>query len=134
MDEAAGYVDEDETSLAEDAGLSDEEAQWWSPRRRRAPLRRRAPPPPPPPPPRVNCVWGPWGSYTKCSKTCGGGRQKKSRSVSTRQKNGGSPCWGLSRKSRTCNKKACPTTSTTTTSTTTTSTTTLTATAKSKSG
>ena len=55
----------------------------------------------------VNCRWSDWGSYSSCSKTCGGGTQSFSRSKVINEANGGS-CPGLSTMARNCNTENCP--------------------------
>jgi hypothetical protein len=55
----------------------------------------------------VNCQWGGWNQYSKCSRSCGGGNQTRSRSKSMTEKFGGS-CSGLPTEIRTCNTHNCP--------------------------
>jgi hypothetical protein len=50
----------------------------------------------------VNCGVGSWGGWDSCSAACGGGRQSRSRSVTTQPSNGGAGCPHLS-ESRDCN-------------------------------
>ena len=54
-----------------------------------------------------NCVMGEWGQWNQCSKTCGGGHQSRSRSVTEAASCGGT-CEGTLRSSQSCNKKCCP--------------------------
>ena len=55
----------------------------------------------------VNCKWSNWGSYSSCSKTCGGGTQSRSRSKTIIEANGGS-CPGSSTMTKDCNTQNCP--------------------------
>ena len=55
----------------------------------------------------VNCEWGPWGPYSKCSKSCGGGKQSRTRSKSVVESNGGA-CYGFPTEIVTCNTQNCP--------------------------
>ena len=55
----------------------------------------------------VDCKWNKWGSWNKCSKTCGGGEKARSRS-NTAQQYGGKTCQGPHTETRTCNTQACP--------------------------
>jgi len=54
----------------------------------------------------VNCVVNSWGAWGKCSKTCGGGWQKRSRSVKVQSENGGQKCPAVS-ESKKCNTHGC---------------------------
>lgn len=59
----------------------------------------------------VNGKWGSWGSYGSCSRTCGGGSQKRTRRCNNPSpRNGGRNCSGSSSGSRTCNSGSCPST------------------------
>ena len=55
----------------------------------------------------VNCEWEAWGTYSKCSKSCGGGTQSRSRSKSVVESNGGS-CSGFPTETKNCNTQGCP--------------------------
>ena len=55
----------------------------------------------------VNCQWGVWGEYSKCSKTCGGGKQSRTRSKTVVESNGGI-CSDLPTETITCNTQKCP--------------------------
>ena len=55
----------------------------------------------------VNCKWGRW-NWQSCDVTCGGGTQSGTRRVIQQAANGGMPCSGLSRATRTCNTEDCP--------------------------
>jgi hypothetical protein len=54
----------------------------------------------------VDCEMGVWSDYGKCSKMCGGGKKRKSRSVVRQAANGGSKCGELL-KSINCNTESC---------------------------
>ena len=55
----------------------------------------------------VNCTWGAWSSWGSCSKTCSGGSQMRTRSVSEQARHGGA-CPGPSSDLRGCNPELCP--------------------------
>ncbi|XP_052903499.1 A disintegrin and metalloproteinase with thrombospondin motifs 9 [Anopheles moucheti] len=56
-----------------------------------------------------NGGWSGWSSYDGCSRTCGGGVQKRTRECdSPKPKNGGKFCIGLRIEYRACNTHACP--------------------------
>jgi len=55
----------------------------------------------------VNCVVSSWSSWTKCSKTCGGGSQTQVRTVERASVHGGVACPALMQE-RPCNTQACP--------------------------
>jgi len=40
----------------------------------------------------VNCEWGQWGLWDKCTRPCGGGQKTRHRSISVEPHNGGEPC------------------------------------------
>ena len=56
----------------------------------------------------INCKWGPWKSFTKCSKSCGSGTQTRSRSKSIIERDGGK-CRGSPNETKSCNNQNCPT-------------------------
>ncbi|XP_065646532.1 uncharacterized protein LOC136076853 isoform X2 [Hydra vulgaris] len=57
----------------------------------------------------VNGKWSEWSNYTKCSKDCNGGIQKRYRFCSNPvPKYGGKECYGVSSSERTCNDILCP--------------------------
>ena len=59
----------------------------------------------------VNGGWGVWGSFGKCSKTCGGGLKEKIRRCNKPSaKYGGLECNGKDKISRPCRIKPCRTT------------------------
>ncbi len=55
----------------------------------------------------VNCVVSGWSAWSACSKTCGGGKQRQTRTVSVQSANGGVACPSLVEE-RSCNVQACP--------------------------
>ena len=57
----------------------------------------------------VNCEWSTWSSETACTKTCGGGKQLKFRTILKHEENGGTACADNDNKSETdCNTATCP--------------------------
>ena len=64
----------------------------------------------------VNGGWTTWGNWNKCSVTCGGGTQTRSRSCTNPPAvHGGKPCVGLKKMTQDCNKDVfCPGKKTTT--------------------
>ena len=54
----------------------------------------------------VNCQWGEWSQYSKCSMSCGVGTQSRSRSKSVVEMHGGK-CEGSSTQTIPCNTKEC---------------------------
>lgn len=67
----------------------------------------------------VDGGWTKWGSYSPCSKTCGGGTHFRERSCTNpRPANGGADCAGSAKETSDCNTQACPTTPPPTTTTT----------------
>lgn len=55
----------------------------------------------------VNCAMKAWGSWAKCSKTCAGGTQRRTRGIKTQPLHGGKGCL-MTSESRGCNTQACP--------------------------
>ncbi len=53
-----------------------------------------------------DCIVGPWGGWSECSKKCGGGIKVRRRSVKYPAKFGGEPCPTLENK-RMCNTQTC---------------------------
>ena len=51
--------------------------------------------------------WTPYGAWSRCSKTCGGGTQYRTRTC-VGQQNGGKQCDGESTDERDCNSQNCP--------------------------
>jgi len=60
----------------------------------------------------INCEVSPWTSWGTCSKTCGGGQQTRTRTITKQPANGGTSCPTLS-ESQSCNTQVCPTATTT---------------------
>ena len=56
----------------------------------------------------VDCKWGDFDGWSRCSKTCGKGTQTRSRSIATPAANGGKECEGDAREVKTCNELDCP--------------------------
>jgi hypothetical protein len=55
----------------------------------------------------VDCAVGPWGVWSQCSKSCGGGTKVRGRNVTTPVTAPGQACPALSQK-RPCGTKTCP--------------------------
>ncbi|KAM6089495.1 LOW QUALITY PROTEIN: SCO-spondin-like, partial [Chlamydotis macqueenii] len=56
----------------------------------------------------VDGAWSPWGHWSACDRTCGGGRSLRSRSCTRPPpKNGGRPCPGERHRLRLCNAQPC---------------------------
>ena len=56
----------------------------------------------------VNCAWGEWSAYTGCTKTCGGGKQYRYRTILTHGENGGTACVGTENvEDQDCNTPTC---------------------------
>ena len=56
----------------------------------------------------VDCEWGPYGEWSTCSKTCGGGEKSRSREVEIPASSGGQPCEGEDTETVDCNMGLCP--------------------------
>ena len=56
----------------------------------------------------VDCVWGNFGDWGRCSASCGNGKTTRTRAVSTPASGGGKPCNGKSTEETTCNEGECP--------------------------
>ncbi|XP_020030715.2 papilin isoform X1 [Castor canadensis] len=52
--------------------------------------------------------WGPWGEWSPCSRTCGGGISFRERPCYSHRRDGGASCVGPSRSHRTCRTESCP--------------------------
>ena len=51
----------------------------------------------------VDCNWSQWSKWSECSRTCGEGQQKRSRTPdSPPKKNGGADCKGFTDEIRDC--------------------------------
>ncbi|XP_078373724.1 SCO-spondin-like isoform X1 [Oculina patagonica] len=56
----------------------------------------------------VDGSWSPWGQYSQCTKSCGGGSQYRTRTCNNpAPSGGGKQCPGLSQQSKHCNSQAC---------------------------
>ena len=56
----------------------------------------------------VDCAWGQWSSYTGCTKTCGGGKQYRYRTILTHGENDGTACVGTDNvEEQACNSATC---------------------------
>jgi len=103
MDDHSEVFEEVEGSLADLEAISiDASLSRKKDLRRRRERRRRA----------VDCKWGNWGSWDDCSKTCGGGKKSRERSIATKA-DGGAQCTGETKEKEECKTDACPTTTTT---------------------
>ena len=56
----------------------------------------------------VDCKWGLWEAFGRCSASCGGGMQTRKRKIALSAKCGGAPCSGESQEKQKCNLKCCP--------------------------
>jgi hypothetical protein len=56
----------------------------------------------------VDCVWNLWGDWSTCSKPCGRGKKKRSRSIGVEAQNRGKACLGVPRADDACNMQSCP--------------------------
>uniref|UniRef100_A0A8C6WAL4 Papilin n=1 Tax=Nannospalax galili TaxID=1026970 RepID=A0A8C6WAL4_NANGA len=52
--------------------------------------------------------WGPWGEWSPCSRTCGGGISFRERPCYSQRRDGGASCVGPARSHRTCRTESCP--------------------------
>lgn len=57
---------------------------------------------------RQSDAWGPWGDWSPCSRTCGGGISFRERSCYSQRRDGGSSCVGPTRRHRLCHIESCP--------------------------
>ncbi|XP_019588925.2 papilin [Rhinolophus sinicus] len=57
---------------------------------------------------RQSDTWGPWGDWSPCSRTCGGGISFQERRCYSQRRDGGSSCVGPARNHRTCHTESCP--------------------------
>ncbi|KAM6170913.1 papilin [Erethizon dorsatum] len=53
-------------------------------------------------------TWGPWGEWSSCSRTCGGGISFRERPCYSQRRDGGASCVGPARSYRTCSTESCP--------------------------
>jgi hypothetical protein len=65
-------------------------------------------PTPGPTPLKQDCVLTPWGRWTMCTLTCGGGMKSSSRDVETPASSGGKPC-GATQSNKACSQQKCGT-------------------------
>ena len=57
----------------------------------------------------VDGKWGKWGNYDKCTVTCGGGTQRKTRKCNNpKPQHGGKDCEGEDYQQAECNNQECP--------------------------
>jgi hypothetical protein len=56
----------------------------------------------------VNCSFADWGTWTKCSKTCGGGHQSRYRRFKHKSTFLGTPCTGAMNNFQVCSTGSCP--------------------------
>jgi len=57
--------------------------------------------------PSLDCLFGEWGEWDKCSEPCGGGQQKRSREIEVQPERRGKPCSGPLDETRLCNSQQC---------------------------
>ena len=55
----------------------------------------------------INCRWGEWGLWSRCSADCKGGMTKRTRTVANERKEGGLECKGLGQEVKKCNEHPC---------------------------
>ncbi|XP_008270321.3 papilin [Oryctolagus cuniculus] len=53
-------------------------------------------------------AWGPWGQWSPCSRTCGGGISFRERPCYSQRRDAGSGCVGPFRSHRSCRTESCP--------------------------
>ena len=53
------------------------------------------------------CVWDDWSDWSACSKTCGDGLKKRTRSEWRKARNNGDKCKGSPSQDETCNEGCC---------------------------
>uniref|UniRef100_G1Q7M1 Papilin, proteoglycan like sulfated glycoprotein n=1 Tax=Myotis lucifugus TaxID=59463 RepID=G1Q7M1_MYOLU len=56
---------------------------------------------------RQSDTWGPWGDWSPCSRTCGGGISFRERFCYSQRRDGGSSCVGPARRHRLCHIEMC---------------------------
>ena len=56
----------------------------------------------------MDCEWSPYGNWSECSKSCGGGIKLSTRTIIQFAQYGGKSCDGESSKNETCNEQICP--------------------------
>ena len=56
----------------------------------------------------VNGGWSSWSAYSKCSKSCAGGQQSRSRTCTKPKPQGsGKKCKGVTKEQKKCNTSPC---------------------------
>jgi len=55
----------------------------------------------------MDCLWDAWDIWEECSRSCGGGSQRRERSMKVQAQDGGKQCTGLRFEVKDCNKNAC---------------------------
>ena len=56
----------------------------------------------------INCQWGQWGAWTKCSKSCNSGYETRQRTIAQQANASGEPCTGEPTQTQQCNAQSCP--------------------------
>eukprot|EP00441_Pelagodinium_beii_P048005 CAMPEP_0197624826 /NCGR_PEP_ID=MMETSP1338-20131121/4350_1 /TAXON_ID=43686 ORGANISM="Pelagodinium beii, Strain RCC1491" /NCGR_SAMPLE_ID=MMETSP1338 /ASSEMBLY_ACC=CAM_ASM_000754 /LENGTH=1716 /DNA_ID=CAMNT_0043195061 /DNA_START=154 /DNA_END=5304 /DNA_ORIENTATION=+ len=56
----------------------------------------------------VDCVWGEWDQWSRCSKSCNGGTTTRKRVEKVSMKNGGKICLGSPTEDSVCKAQGCP--------------------------
>ena len=56
----------------------------------------------------TDCKWSEWGSWSRCSKTCGKGKQERKRIKTQEAQNGGAACVSSNKQTQYCINEACP--------------------------
>ena len=56
----------------------------------------------------VDCEWSRFSDWSECSVSCGGGIQRRRRTILVEADRGGRRCVGRSEETRICNSKSCP--------------------------
>ena len=56
----------------------------------------------------VDCVWGKFSEWGKCSVTCGDGKRSRTRTISTEASWGGAQCNGKATEEKPCKERECP--------------------------
>ncbi|XP_011945280.1 PREDICTED: papilin isoform X4 [Cercocebus atys] len=57
---------------------------------------------------RQSDTWGPWGQWSPCTRTCGGGVSFRERPCYSQRRDGGASCVGPARSHRSCRTESCP--------------------------
>ena len=56
----------------------------------------------------VDCEWSRFSDWSECSVSCGGGIQRRRRTILVEADRGGRRCAGRSEETRICNSRSCP--------------------------